>query len=161
MARRGGARERACQAKCAPNPKPRSKPEPSSTDVAERGLASIGVRSSKTWVWRGVCVGGAGRAFYYTYIHSGKRQSCEWSQLVGVVVAETFHPACVSAREEKLVFCNIRVDKRIRKECFPRIFCRTSLHWRSNFCNFYNPWSIDDLRGGGIIHSTSMAADFR
>jgi hypothetical protein len=32
--------------KCEPNPKPRPKPEPSSADVAERGLASIGVRSS-------------------------------------------------------------------------------------------------------------------
>jgi hypothetical protein len=28
------------------NPKPRPKPKPSSTDVAERGVASIGVRSS-------------------------------------------------------------------------------------------------------------------
>ena len=29
-----------------PNPKPRLKRDPSSADVAERGLASIGVRSS-------------------------------------------------------------------------------------------------------------------
>ena len=29
-----------------PNPKPRPKPDPSSADVAERGVASIGVRSS-------------------------------------------------------------------------------------------------------------------
>jgi hypothetical protein len=28
------------------NPKPRPKPKPSSADVAERGVASIGVRSS-------------------------------------------------------------------------------------------------------------------
>jgi hypothetical protein len=34
--------------KCAsePNPKHRPKPKPSSTDVAERGVASTGVRSS-------------------------------------------------------------------------------------------------------------------
>jgi len=32
--------------KCEPNPKPIPKPEPSSADVAERGVASIGVRST-------------------------------------------------------------------------------------------------------------------
>ena len=38
----------ACEEQCAsdPNPKPRPQPEPSSADVAERGVASIGVRSS-------------------------------------------------------------------------------------------------------------------
>ena len=35
-----------CEEECEPNPKPRPKPNPSSTDVAERGVASIGVRSS-------------------------------------------------------------------------------------------------------------------
>ena len=30
-----------------------------------------------------------------TYIHSGKRQSCEGAELVGVLVAETIHPACM------------------------------------------------------------------
>ena len=38
---------------------------------------------------------GGGRAFYYTYIYSGKSWSCEGAQLVGVVVAETIHPACM------------------------------------------------------------------
>ena len=38
----------ACEEKCASesNPRPRPKPKPSTTDVAERGVASIGVRSS-------------------------------------------------------------------------------------------------------------------
>jgi hypothetical protein len=43
----------------------------------------------------GVCVGGGGRAFYYTYIYSKKGQSCEGAELVGVLVAETIHPAFV------------------------------------------------------------------
>jgi hypothetical protein len=43
VARRRGAWEEECE----PNPKPRSKPKPSSADVAERGVASIGVRSSR------------------------------------------------------------------------------------------------------------------
>jgi hypothetical protein len=29
-----------------------------------------------------------GRAFYYTYIYSGKRESCEGAELVGVLVAD-------------------------------------------------------------------------
>ena len=43
------ARERdiVCEEECEPNPKPRPKPNPSSADVAERGVASIGVRSSE------------------------------------------------------------------------------------------------------------------
>ena len=41
MARRRGA----CDEECEPNPKPRPKPNPSSADVAEGGVASIGVRS--------------------------------------------------------------------------------------------------------------------
>ena len=41
----------------------------------------------------GVCVGGGGRAFYYTYIYSQKGRSCEVAELVGVLVAETIHPA--------------------------------------------------------------------
>jgi hypothetical protein len=45
-ARRRGACEGACEEKCEPNPKTRPEPEPSSADVAERGVASIGVRSS-------------------------------------------------------------------------------------------------------------------
>ena len=38
----------ACEEKCASqsNPKPRPKPKPSSADVVERGVASIGLRSS-------------------------------------------------------------------------------------------------------------------
>ncbi len=32
---------------------------------------------------------------YYTYIYSGKRESCEGAELVGVLVAETIHPACM------------------------------------------------------------------
>jgi len=32
--------------KCEPNPKPIPKPEPSTADVAERGVASIGVCSN-------------------------------------------------------------------------------------------------------------------
>jgi hypothetical protein len=43
----------------------------------------------------GVCVGGGGRAFYYTYIYNGERQSCEGAELVGVLVAETILPACM------------------------------------------------------------------
>ena len=42
VARRRGASEEECE----PNPKPKPKPNPSSADVAERGVASIGVRSS-------------------------------------------------------------------------------------------------------------------
>ena len=33
--------------------------------------------------------------FYYTYIYNGKRESCEGVELVGVLVAETIHPACM------------------------------------------------------------------
>jgi hypothetical protein len=36
-----------------------------------------------------VCVGGGGRAFYYTYLYSRKRESCEGADLVSVLVAET------------------------------------------------------------------------
>ena len=46
----------------------------------------------------GVCLGGGGCAFCYTYIYSGKRESCEGAELVGVLVAETIHPVC--KREE-------------------------------------------------------------
>ena len=49
----------------------------------------------------GVCVGGGGRAFYYTYIYSSKGQSCEGTELVGVLVAETIHPACMCGEEEE------------------------------------------------------------
>jgi hypothetical protein len=61
----------ACEEKCASesNPKPRPKPKPSSADVAERGVASIGVRSSGNLCGRGVCVGGGGRAVYYVRIY--------------------------------------------------------------------------------------------
>ena len=38
---------------------------------------------------------GGGRAFYYTYIYSGERESCEGAELIGVLVAETIHPACM------------------------------------------------------------------
>ena len=31
----------------------------------------------------------------YTYIYNGKRESCEGAELVGVLVAETIHPACM------------------------------------------------------------------
>ena len=41
-----GACEGACEEECEPNPKPRPKPKTSSADVAERGVDSIGVRSS-------------------------------------------------------------------------------------------------------------------
>jgi hypothetical protein len=44
--RRVERRRGACEEECEPNPKPRPKPNPSSADVAERGVASIGVRSS-------------------------------------------------------------------------------------------------------------------
>ena len=37
-------------------------------------------------------VGGGGRAFYYTYIYSGKRESCEGAEQVGVLVQK---PSCV------------------------------------------------------------------
>jgi hypothetical protein len=42
--KKGSACEEKCESKS--NPKPRPKPKPSSADVAERGEASIGVRSS-------------------------------------------------------------------------------------------------------------------
>jgi hypothetical protein len=38
---------------------------------------------------------GEGYAFYYTYIYSGKRESCEGSELVDVLVAENIHPVCM------------------------------------------------------------------
>jgi hypothetical protein len=44
--RRVARRRGACEEECEPNPKPRPKPNPSSADVAERGVASIDVRSS-------------------------------------------------------------------------------------------------------------------
>ena len=31
----------------------------------------------------------------HTYIYNGKRESCEGAELVGVLVAETIHPACM------------------------------------------------------------------
>ena len=47
---KGGWREGACEGACGeesePNPKPRPKPKSSSADVADRGVASKGVRSS-------------------------------------------------------------------------------------------------------------------
>ena len=43
--RRVARRRGACEEGCEPNPKPRPKPNPSSADVAEGGVASIGVRS--------------------------------------------------------------------------------------------------------------------
>jgi hypothetical protein len=43
--RRGSACEEECESES--NPKPRPKPKPSSADVIERGVASIGVRSSE------------------------------------------------------------------------------------------------------------------
>jgi hypothetical protein len=43
----------------------------------------------------GVCVGGGGSAFYYTYIYILKGQSCEEAELVSVLVAETIYPACM------------------------------------------------------------------
>ena len=46
----------------------------------------------------GVCVGGGGRVFNYTYIYSQTGRPCEVAELVGVLVAETIHPACM--REE-------------------------------------------------------------
>ena len=44
----GEKKESACEEECESesNPKPRPQPKPSSLDVAERGVASIGVRSS-------------------------------------------------------------------------------------------------------------------
>ena len=44
--REGDECEGACEEKCEPNPKPRAKPDPTSADVAKRGVTSIGVRSS-------------------------------------------------------------------------------------------------------------------
>ena len=43
----------------------------------------------------GVCVGGGGRVFNYTYIYSQTGRPCEVAELVGVLVAETIHPACM------------------------------------------------------------------
>ena len=54
-----------------PIPKPRPKPNPSSADVAEkrRSLDRCAI-IGKPVCGGGVCVGGGGRAFYYTYIYS-------------------------------------------------------------------------------------------
>jgi len=38
---------------------------------------------------------GGGCAFYYTYIYSQKGRPCEGAELVGVLVVETIHPACM------------------------------------------------------------------
>ena len=88
-----------CEEECESesNPKPRPQPKPSSVYVAERGVASICgcALIGKPLCGGGVCVGGGGRAFYDTYICNGKRYSCEGAELVGVLVAETIHPACV------------------------------------------------------------------
>ena len=46
--------EEECESELESNPKPRPKPKPLaslSSAVAERGVASIGVRSSETCVW--------------------------------------------------------------------------------------------------------------
>ena len=43
----------------------------------------------------GVCVGGGGRVFNYTYIYSQTGRPCEVAELVGGLVAETIHPACM------------------------------------------------------------------
>jgi hypothetical protein len=66
--KQGSACEEECESES--NPKPRPKPKPSSADVAERGVASIGALIGKPVCGGGVCVGGGGRAFYYTYIYS-------------------------------------------------------------------------------------------
>ena len=77
----------------------------------------------------GVCVGGGGRAFYYTYIYNGKRQSCEGAEQVGVLVAETIHPACmcegggrggrevVTPSDLKMQLENGLADERSKGEC--------------------------------------------
>jgi hypothetical protein len=45
---------------------------------------------------KGIAVVARGsRAFYYTYIYSEKGRSCEGAEPVGVLVAETIHPACM------------------------------------------------------------------
>ena len=43
---KGSACEEECESESNPKPKPKPKPKPSSAEVAERGVASIGVRSS-------------------------------------------------------------------------------------------------------------------
>ncbi len=43
----------------------------------------------------GVCVGGGGRVFDYTYIYSQTGRPCEVAELVGVLVAKTIHPVCM------------------------------------------------------------------
>ncbi len=48
----------------------------------------------------GVCVGGGGRVFNYTYIYSQTGRPCEVAELVGVLVAETIHPACMCEGED-------------------------------------------------------------
>ena len=61
----------ACEEQCAsePNPKPSPKPEPSSADVAERSVASIGVRSSGNLCVYQYAYGEAGAQFTtYAYI---------------------------------------------------------------------------------------------
>jgi hypothetical protein len=61
----------ACEEKCVSesNPKHRPKPKPSSADVAERGVASIGVRSSGNLCVDEEYAWGGGRAVYCVRIY--------------------------------------------------------------------------------------------
>jgi hypothetical protein len=76
------------------DPKPRPKPKPSSADVAERGVASIGVRSSGNLCVEEEYVKGKAGAHSTTPTYTVRRD-CEGAELVGVLVAETIHPACM------------------------------------------------------------------
>jgi hypothetical protein len=87
-----------------PIPNPDSdRPKTSSANVAERGVASIGVRSSGNLCVDGEYVWGEAGAHSTTptYTAGGKRtrellrESCEGAELVGVLGAETIHPACM------------------------------------------------------------------
>ena len=128
VARRRGACEGACKAKCEPNPKPRPKSEPSSADVAERGIASIGVRSSGNLCVEEEYVQGEAVAHSTTPTYTVKRdcpaREPSWSALW--LQKQSILRACV--REEdtggrkagapsdlKLPLENGRADERVSK----------------------------------------------
>ena len=83
----------------------------------------------------GVCVGGGGHAFNYTYTYSQTGRPCEVAELVGVLVAETIHPACMCEEDAggreagapsdlKMPLENGRADERVsRGQASERAVC--------------------------------------
>ena len=72
----------------------------------------------------GVCVGGGGRAFYYTYIHSEKRLSYEGAELLSVLDVEPIHPACMCEGARRVCrFCVL--TQKIDSHLLPGSCCGT------------------------------------